>query len=180
MDGGCRTTRRRPAGFTRGVRLLVAAAGILAAHGAAASAPRDRRPPQTPDNRLAQSDAAPDRQSIWSGIYTDQQAARGRAGYAQACASCHASDLLGVGTAPALVGQPFSTRWSNQTVEDILQTVRRTMPQDSPDSLRTEQYLDILSYILQVQGAPAGVTELTANDPSALRQTIVTERPGNR
>jgi mono/diheme cytochrome c family protein len=169
------------------VHLLVAA-GILATQGAVASAPRGSPPfhpglagfpvHQPATGPAQSSDATARRQSIWSGVYTEEQAARGRSAYTRACAPCHAADLLGEGAAPSLVGQPFSVRWTNQTVGDMLQIVRRTMPQDAPDSLETGQYLDILSYMFKMQGMPAGATELTAADVSLLRQIVVTDRPG--
>jgi ankyrin repeat protein len=114
--------------------------------------------------------------SVWTGVYTGEQAVRGAAGYKQACAHCHADDLLGAQAAPALVGQPFSVRWKDMTVEEILTTIRRTMPQEAPDTLGTAAYVDILSHMFRVQGIPAGTTELPA-DPEPLRQIVVTERP---
>jgi mono/diheme cytochrome c family protein len=41
-------------------------------------------------------------QSVWDGIYTEEQANRGGALYAQRCARCHAPDLTGSEIAPAL------------------------------------------------------------------------------
>jgi ankyrin repeat protein len=109
-----------------------------------------------------------------AGAYTDEQARRGQAGYKQACAHCHSEDLLGERDAPALVGQPFSARWSTATVDDMLQVIRRTMPQEAPDSLGTPAYLDIISYMLKANGIPAGPTELPP-DPSTLRLIAVTK-----
>jgi mono/diheme cytochrome c family protein len=114
------------------------------------------------------------RRSIWSGVFTEVQARRGQAAYKQACAHCHSEDLLGAQSAPALVGQPFVARWNNLAVEEMLQVIRRTMPQEAPDSLGTQGYLDILSYMFKVQGVPAGATELT--EAARPQQMIVTEK----
>jgi ankyrin repeat protein len=117
-----------------------------------------------------------DRSTVWSGVYTEAQAARGQAGYKQACAHCHAEDLLGAQQAPALVGEPFSTRWKDLSVGEVLEIIRRTMPQEAPDSLGTTGYLDILSYMFKVHGIPAGAVELSG-DAARLQQIVVTDRP---
>jgi ankyrin repeat protein len=124
----------------------------------------------------AATPAAAARQSVWSGAFTDAQAQRGKAGYERACAHCHADDLLGERAAPALAGQPFTARWSNQSVHEMLQVIRRTMPQEAPDTLGTQGYVDIISYMLKVNGATAGGAELPA-DETKLQQVIVTPRP---
>ena len=51
--------------------------------------------------------AAADR-TVWDGVYTEEQATRGRADYLKACASCHAADLRGGSTAPSLVEESFA------------------------------------------------------------------------
>jgi ankyrin repeat protein len=118
----------------------------------------------------------PARTPIWNGVYTDAQAARGQAAYRQSCAHCHSEDLLGERSAPALVGQPFSVRWANLPVAEMLQVIRRTMPQEAPDTLGTEMYVDIISYMLKVNGAPTGASELPS-DMSKLEHIVVTNRP---
>jgi hypothetical protein len=40
------------------------------------------------------------------------------------------------------------------------------MPQSSPNSLTAQAYLDIVTYILQANGAPAGAQELSADSPA--------------
>ena len=68
---------------------------------------------------------------MWDGVYSETQAMRGRERYGAACASCHADDLLG-GSAPALTGEAFMQRWNGSSVNDMMQTIRQTMPQDAP------------------------------------------------
>ena len=46
--------------------------------------------------------------SIWSGVYTEAQAKRGQALYLDECANCHASNLSGNESAPALIGDDFA------------------------------------------------------------------------
>jgi mono/diheme cytochrome c family protein len=129
-------------------------------------------PPQVPSPENAPQAAAPDALGVLGGVYTIAQATRGQAAYAQACARCHAADLLGAQSAPALVGQPFANRWKNRTLDEVLQTIRRTMPQDAPDSLGTGAYVDIIGYMLKSQGLPAGASELPT-DLDALKRIVV-------
>jgi hypothetical protein len=57
----------------------------------------------------------------------------------------------------------------------MLQTIRRTMPQEAPDSLPLQGYVDIVSYLLKANGSPAGGTELPP-DSSKLQQIRITAR----
>ena len=77
------------------------------------------------------------------------------------------------------MGESFSGRWNGTTTDDMLQTIRRTMPQEAPDSLGTQGYVDIISYLLKVSGSPAGTTELPT-DSAALQQIRVTTRTASR
>src|SRR5690606_13226293 len=87
------------------------------------------------------------------GVFTEAQAERGQQVYRQSCASCHAEDLLGSGFGPALVGTPFTMRWEGSTIHDLVQTIRRTMPQEAPDSLGTQAYVDLITYLLKANGS---------------------------
>jgi mono/diheme cytochrome c family protein len=117
--------------------------------------------------------------TIWDGVLTEEQAVRGRKYYGESCASCHKDDLMGADNAPALVGAPFIARWSGSTVDDVVQTIRSSMPQDAPDSLGSAVYVDIVSYLLKTNGSPAGTGELPT-DRVALQQIQVTSAPGSR
>ena len=112
--------------------------------------------------------------SIWDGVYTEAQAMRGQARYKASCATCHSEDLLG-DSGPALVGEPFLQRWNGTTVNDMLVTLRQTMPQDSPDSLGTPGYVDLIAFLLKSNSAPAGAAELPT-ETSALQSVRVTQR----
>ena len=100
------------------------------------------------------------RSTIWDGVFTEAQAKRGEETYAKSCAKCHAEDLLGSTNAPALVGQPFFARFDRTSADDVLDVIRRTMPQEAPDTLGMPAYADIVSYLFKANGAPAGKAEL--------------------
>jgi mono/diheme cytochrome c family protein len=113
--------------------------------------------------------------NIWDGVYTDDQAARGKAQYNTSCSSCHMEDLSGSGQALPLAGDAFTDVWEGQTVADLLGLVQGTMPQDKPGSLTPEAALDVISYIAQVNKFPSGKEELK-NDPDALKNILITKK----
>lgn len=98
--------------------------------------------------------------SVLDGVYTEVQAARGAAGFAQNCAICHGASLGGVGEAPALVGAQFVSDFNGLTVGDLFERMRTTMPLNNPGALSRDQYADILGFMLKANGYPAGEREL--------------------
>jgi cytochrome c5 len=119
---------------------------------------------------------APSRQSVWDGVYTDDQARRGEAHYARSCEGCHGADLAGnpVDEIPALAWDAFLLHWSDRTIKDLYDSIKRSMPQDRPGSLNGRAYADIVAYMLQVNKFPSGTKELGLN-PDA-QANIVIER----
>jgi len=116
-------------------------------------------PPPQNANR-PQAAAATGKRTVRDGVYSDAQATRGQHQYRASCAQCHSDDLMGDRDAPALVGGAFTTRWGGQTVDDLLQVIRRSMPQEAPDSLGTAAYVEIISHMLKANGHPAGPADL--------------------
>jgi mono/diheme cytochrome c family protein len=114
--------------------------------------------------------------TVWDGVFTEAQASRGEAAYGRSCSACHKEDLLGAGTAPALAGEAFFRRWNESTMDDVVQTMRSSMPQDAPNSLDAQVYVDIVTYLLKSSGSPTGSGELTA-DRDRLKQVRVTPAP---
>src|SRR2546428_10482837 len=98
--------------------------------------------------------------SVWDGVYTEEQARRGAALYAERCASCHGADLTGADEIPALSGPAFLANWDGLTVGDLSERVRRTMPPNKPGQLNRQQIADILCHVLSANAFPAGKTEL--------------------
>ena len=98
--------------------------------------------------------------SVWDGVYTQEQANRGKAIYGQNCASCHGSALDGSGTAPPLAGADFKGNWNGQTADDLFEKMQTSMPADQPGKLSREQNGDILAFLLTSNGFPAGQKEL--------------------
>lgn len=119
------------------------------------------------------------KRTVWDGVYTGAQAERGRGAYAQACASCHAEDLRGKGTAPSLVEESFAFLWADMSVGDLFERTRMLMPSDRPGSLPSATYADIIAFVMSKNGFPAGSSEL-GSDVAALKQILITDRPRAR
>ena len=113
----------------------------------------------------------------WEGVYTQEQAARGEALYAQNCASCHGPDLAGGEMAPGLTGGEFSSNWNDLSIGDLFDRIRISMPQSAPGSLSRQQNADILSFMLSKASVPAGKTELPTQSEVLSTIKFVASRP---
>jgi mono/diheme cytochrome c family protein len=103
---------------------------------------------------------------IWAGVYTLPQAARGKAVYEAYCTRCHGIDMVGGrqgnGGGPPLAGDNFWLNWERAPLASLFSKVSKTMPLDSPGSLRIDDYADLLAYILSGNRFPAGAVEIPA------------------
>jgi len=97
------------------------------------------------------------RRTVWDGVYTDAQAARGMMVFGQSCSGCHA--LAAQGKAP-LVGDAFWKSFSQKSVSDLIEFVSTYMPNGNPGSLTEPTYRDIVALMLKSNGFPAGAAEL--------------------
>ena len=122
---------------------------------------------------MAQGDPA---RTVWDGVYSEPQAARGQVLSEAQCAFCHGSDLRGQGFAPGLIEDTFTSRWQDGNLAELFTIVKGTMPQDKPASLTDQEYAAIVAYLLQANKYPAGQQDLRA-DPAALKE-VVFKRPG--
>jgi hypothetical protein len=127
------------------------------------------------------------KRTIWDGVYTEAQAARGEQAYKLSCGYCHKDNLAGGffddgnGRAPALAGprafdSSFEKRWSGVTVGEMVIDIGTAMPQKDPGSLAPETYVDIVTFLLSKNGVPPGAAELPA-DLEALQAIRITPRP---
>jgi S-disulfanyl-L-cysteine oxidoreductase SoxD len=111
------------------------------------------------------------------GVYTDAQAARGRALYQERCTMCH-GDALGGGIGPPLAGNAFTAAWGAQPLWELASKIRNTMPANDPGKLTPAQSADLVAYLLQAGKFPSGRTELGV-DEAALK-AITLPGPGPR
>ena len=110
--------------------------------------------------------------SVWDGVYTRDQASRGQAKYTQVCSGCHQADLSGSDQAPALAGGEFLDRWEGQSVGDLADRIRTSMPLDDVGSLNVQLSADLTAYLLQANSLPVGQAELPA-DRSAMKAVAI-------
>jgi mono/diheme cytochrome c family protein len=98
------------------------------------------------------------------GVYTQQQAAQGESTYNSYCSGCHGQNLEGA-DGPTLTGASFLANYP--TAADLYAFISKQMPGDNPGSLKPDEYLNVLAFLLEKNGFPAGSTPL---DPSKLSQ----------
>jgi len=98
---------------------------------------------------------AQDPPRIWNGVYTSAQAERGATVFQSHCSECHHEDLSG-GEGPALVGNSFMVKWEMSSVERLFHKIRDTMPEVGSGNVTDAQKLDVVAFILQQNGYPAG------------------------
>ena len=123
----------------------------------------------------AAQQAAPDStRSTSTGVYTAEQAARGRELYAGMCRSCH--------TPASHTGPVFAAAWGGRPLWDLFRYVIETMPKSDPGSLTAREYAGVVAYLLKINGMPDGKDELPA-DSLALKKIRIeagsTARQGN-
>jgi mono/diheme cytochrome c family protein len=100
-------------------------------------------------------------QAQGSGVYTAEQAKAGAAIFAAQCSACHGAKLEG-NSAPPLAGPDFISKWSGESADDLRDVIATQMPFTAPGSLKPDQVLAVLAYILQQNKYPAGDSALTA------------------
>ncbi|MGE0446250.1 MAG: c-type cytochrome [Vicinamibacterales bacterium] len=114
-------------------------------------------------------------QTVWSGIYTAEQAARGKEKALAECGQCHGEMMEGA-LAPTLKGDDFIGHWYDAKLRELSDKVTMTMPQQAPGSLSPEDYADIMAYLLELNGFPAGQTALSLTPPEALDAITITKQ----
>lgn len=114
--------------------------------------------------------------SVWDGVYTKEQAVRGRTAYGSLCARCHGDALLGGESSPPLVGEDFLDKWNGKTVGELVERTRKTMPSDGPGKISRRQTTDMIAYLLSENAYPAGKTELEP-DPTVLEEIQIQPKP---
>src|SRR5882672_9683491 len=129
----------------------------------------------SPDRGPQETAKAAAGQSVWEGVYTAEQADRGKALYAQWCAGCHSADLRGDGTSPSLIEEGFAFQWNDTSVGEFFEQIRKLMPSNRPNSLPPQSYRDIVAFIFQSNKFPAGDKDL-ADDLDALNLIRITAK----
>lgn len=121
------------------------------------------------------------------GVFTSAQADAGRVAYERTCGQCHTTTLMGRkgdsgelpplsslsasyqkfigprGFVAPLAGKVFLNRWGGKTAAQLITRFQETV--DDPyfkfENMTDETTVDITAYVLQVNGAKAGLQPLT-------------------
>ncbi len=103
--------------------------------------------------------------TVLDGVFSKAQAQRGKNVYTRHCQGCHSSNLQGEGIEPPLIDTLFIDAWREDKLFSLYDFIAVRMPKEGrksrPGSLTPEQYLDIVAFILERNGYPAGSAELT-------------------
>ena len=122
------------------------------------------------------------RVSVWDGVFTEEQAKRGQAVYPGPCGTCHGRRLNGapddpdMRSAPPLARARFLRNWGGRSLATLFEYTRATMPEDNPGSLTDEEYVDLIAYMLEVGGMPAG-NDALAPDLQSLARVVIEQQP---
>lgn len=96
------------------------------------------------------------------GPFTQAQVSAGRNIFLTYCTGCHGPYLLG-NSGPPLVGPPFLEDWSAKGTHDLFRFASTNMPLNAAGTLREGDYLNLVSFILAVNGARPGPVPFTRN-----------------
>jgi mono/diheme cytochrome c family protein len=103
--------------------------------------------------------------------FTAEQAAAGKTAWNANCAACHGNTMTNGTFGPPLAGEYFSGKWAGLTVRALYDKAR-TMPPSAPASLPDATYLNIVAYVLQVNGFKAGDAALPAGGDALDKITV--------
>ena len=120
--------------------------------------------------------AAPQGKGIWDGVYTEAQATRGKVAFDAQCAFCHGDDLGG-DEGPALVGVHFERNWGSRSLDGLFKKIQGTMPPSEARLVTDKEKIDIVAFVLEANGFPAGAEDLPL-DPAVLAGIQIVGKDG--
>ena len=110
-------------------------------------------------------------QSVASGVYSEEQAARGEDVFRQNCSGCH--------DAANYAGQAMLTRWGSRSLGDIFSDISTLMPPANPGGLPAEDYASIVAYFLRQTGYSADENSVLPADAFQMSRFIIDVPGGN-
>jgi mono/diheme cytochrome c family protein len=87
-----------------------------------------------------------------AGIFSVTQANRGRDQFRSMCAECH--------TQAEFADPAFKAKWARRSVGDLYEFIHTSMPDNAPGILTEQQAIDLVTYILQLNGVTPGSPQL--------------------
>jgi alcohol dehydrogenase (cytochrome c) len=123
--------------------------------------------------------------------YTSSQAEQGNILYQEMCIACHGTNLDNGAFAPPITGDLFYGLWGGRSVAELQQYIKESMPPGSPGKLSDADSLELIAYLFQVEGIPAGQQALSLDSKTktqllpipdsglAVKETIEVPPPPN-
>lgn len=142
-------THRRTGSLMRRIRALLCVLGATTA---------------LPCMAVAQGGADGAVRTTSSGVYTAEQANRGRDTYAMQCKSCH--------TPASHTGVTFAQWWDRKPLSELYEFILTRMPKNEPGSLQPDEYVDVMAYLLKLNDLPSGSDPLPADSVAMKRIRI--------
>jgi len=105
--------------------------------------------------------------SVKAGVYTAAQADRGQTLFRSKCASCHAPNRF--------TDDLFYTSFAGKPLWEMFDVISDTMPEDNPGSMKPEEYVDVMAYLLKLNDFSTGETELPTGKDAL--SAILMEKP---
>ena len=104
--------------------------------------------------------------------YTDDQARAGAALYGDVCAMCHGGNLDDGPFGPVLKGPQFMQKYGGQNAFVLFDMTQSTMPQLDPGSLSSEDYANVVAFILRENDIVPGEAPLP-DDAASLTSIMI-------
>jgi polar amino acid transport system substrate-binding protein len=105
--------------------------------------------------------------SVKAGVYTAAQSDRGQVLFRGKCASCHAPNRF--------TDDLFYTSFAGKPLWEMFDVISDTMPEDNPGSMKPEEYVDVMAYLLKLNNFPTGEAELPTGKDAL--SAILMEKP---
>lgn len=93
---------------------------------------------------------------LGDGVYTKEQAAKGKSVFDQSCKACHDKEFYRA-KLPA---------WKGQSLAALIDTISVTMPEDNAGGLYMDDYVNVMAYVLYSLKYPAGEAPMSMDDGS--------------
>ena len=107
---------------------------------------------------------AQETQSVWDGVFSEEQARRGETAYGESCSECHGESLAGIDMAPGLAMGDFIWNYDGLPLATLFQRIRDTMPLGNARAVSRSDKVDILAFVMEQNTFPAGGEELPSRN----------------
>ena len=107
-------------------------------------------------------------------LFTNDEAVQGHLLFNRHCAACHGDDLRGK-IGPALIGPSLGSAGDYTTISIMFDVIAFEMPEGNPASLTKQNYADVMAFILQRNGYPAGTHPLSYTAAQASETPLISQ-----